>query len=304
MAKVFIDGEAGTVGLGIRQRLSGIDGVEVVSLPAEKRKDASARRDIYGQVDLAILCLPDEAAKEAVALADGLPSGGPKVIDASTAHRVASDWVYGFAELIDGQAERIRGSRRVTNPGCYSTGALALLRPLVAASVLPPDYPVTINAVSGYTGGGKSMIADFESGSAPPFKLYGLGLEHKHMPEIQHYSGLTRRAIFVPSVGNFPQGMLVSVPLHLDALPSKPTAADLQALLARHYAASDRVVVRSPADEKSKAEIDAIALRDTDALELWVYGSEKHRQAILVARLDNLGKGAAGAAVQNLQLMI
>jgi N-acetyl-gamma-glutamyl-phosphate reductase len=303
-AKVFIDGEAGTVGLGIRQRLASIDGVEVVSLPPEKRKDAAARRDIYGRVDLAILCLPDDAAKEAVALANELPGQGPKLIDASTAHRVAADWVYGFAELIEGQADRIRASRRVTNPGCYSTGALALLRPLVAAGVLPPDYPITINAVSGYTGGGKSMIADFESGAAAPFKLYGLTLEHKHMPEIQHYAGLTRRAIFVPSVGNFAQGMLVSIPLHLDALPRKPTAGDLEAVLRQHYGASDRVVVRHADDDKARTEIDAVALRDTDQLELWVYGNEKHRQAVLVARLDNLGKGASGAAVQNLRLML
>lgn len=303
-AKVFIDGEAGTVGLGIRQRLASIEGVEVVSLPAEKRKDAVARREIYGRVDLAILCLPDDAAKEAVALANELPGQGPKIIDASTAHRVAADWVYGFAELIEGQADRIRASRRVTNPGCYSTGALALLHPLVKAGVLPADYPLTINAVSGYSGGGKSMIADFESGTAAAFKLYGLGLEHKHMAEIQHYAGLTRRAIFVPSVGNFAQGMLVSIPLHLDELPSKPTSGDLEAILRKHYGASDRVLVRHPEDDKSRSEIDALALRNTDQLELWAYGNEKHRQAILIARLDNLGKGASGAAVQNLRLML
>lgn len=303
-AKVFIDGEAGTVGLGIRQRLASIDGVEIVSLPPELRKEASARRDIYGRVDLAILCLPDDAAKAAVALANELPGQGPKIIDASTAHRVAGDWVYGFAELIDGQTERIRAARRVTNPGCYSTGALALLRPLVSAGVLPADYPLTINAVSGYTGGGKSMIAEFESGAAAAFKLYGLGLEHKHVPEIQHYSGLSRRALFVPSVGNFAQGMLVSIPLHLDALPSKPTSGDLHAILKAHYGTSERVAVRQPEDDKLRAEIDAVALRDTDQLELFVYGNDKHRHAILVARLDNLGKGASGAAVQNLRLML
>ncbi len=304
VAKVFIDGEAGTVGLGIRQRLASVDGVELVSLAPEQRKDAGARRDVYGRVDLAILCLPDDAAKDAVALANELPGQGPKIIDASTAHRVAADWVYGFAELIEGQAERIRTSRRVTNPGCYSTGALALLRPLVSAGVLPADYPLAINAVSGYTGGGKSMIADFESGAAAAFKLYGLTLEHKHLPEIGHYSGLARRPLFVPSVGNFAQGMLVSVPLHLDALPSKPTAGDLEAILTAHYGGSSgRVVVRHPGDQL-RTEIDAVALRDTDQLELFVYGNDAHRQAVLVARLDNLGKGASGAAVQNLRLML
>src|SRR5262245_18668898 len=227
-ARVFIDGESGTVGLSIRQRLATLPGIEVVSLSAGQRRDVAARRELYRQVDLAILCLPDQAAEETVAFANELEGGGPKIIDASTAHRVAADWTYGFAELIEGQAERIKAAKRVTNPGCYATGALALLRPLVAAKLVPADYPIVINAVSGYTGGGKSLIAQFENGSAPAFKLYGLGLEHKHLPEIEHYAQLQRRPIFVPSVGNFAQGMLLTIALHLDTLPQKPTASDLE----------------------------------------------------------------------------
>ena len=303
-ARVFIDGEAGTTGLGIRERLLQVPGIALKSIAPEHRKDPNARRDLMGEVDVVVLCLPDGAAKESVALADGLGNAAPRILDASTAHRVAPGWTYGFPELDGGQQDAIRDAKRVANPGCYPTGAIALIRPLVDAGLIPADFPLTINAVSGYTGGGKSMIADFESGAAAAFKLYGLGLEHKHMAEIQHYAGLTRRAIFVPSVGNFPQGMLVSIPLHLDALPSKPATSDLEAILRKHYGDSDRVLVRHAEDEKSRAEIDALALRNTDQLELWAYGNEKHRQAVLIARLDNLGKGASGAAVQNLRLML
>lgn len=294
-----------TVGLSIRQRLATLPGIEVVSLSAEQRRDVGARRDVYQQVDLSILCLPDDAAEATVAFASELLGGGPKLIDASTAHRVAPNWTYGFAELIEGQAARIQAAKWVTNPGCYATGALALLRPLVAAQVLPADYPIVINAVSGYTGGGKSPITEFESGSAPGFKLYGLGLEHKHMPEIEHYALLKRRPIFVPSVGNFAQGMVLSIPLHLDTLPRRPTAGDLEATLAKYYAtASERIAVRHGTEEQPLQELDAVALRETDKLELWVVANEARRQAVLVARLDNLGKGAAGAAVQNLRLML
>jgi N-acetyl-gamma-glutamyl-phosphate reductase len=300
-ATVFIDGESGTTGLGIRERLAAQRDVEIRSLPAEHRRDPASRRDMMAQVDLVVLCLPDDAAKESTALADGLGNAAPKLLDASTAHRVDPDWTYGFAEMLPGQADRIAASRKVANPGCYPTGAIGLIRPLVDAGFVPSDYPITINAVSGYSGGGKSMIEAHERDGGPAFELYALGLEHKHVPETLRYGGLTRRPIFVPSVGHFRQGMLVSVPLHLDTLPGFPGAADLQAALAERYAGCDLVRVLPPsADGKLEPE----ALNHTDRLELTVYANEKYRQAVLVARLDNLGKGASGAAVQNIRLML
>ncbi len=302
---VFIDGEAGTTGLEIRRRLAAVTGVKVESITADKRKDEAARLAMMREADLVVLCLPDEAAKAAVAIIGSLGDGAPKVVDASSAHRVADGWVYGWPEMDAGQAQAIKGARRVTNPGCYPTGAIALIRPLVEAGLLPVDHPVTVNAVSGYSGGGRTMIEAHEAGTAPAFELYGLGLEHKHVPELHKYSKLTLRPIFVPSVGNFRQGMLVCVPLHLDALAGKPKARDLETALARHYAGA-RLVKVVPADDGSAkgGRLDALALNDTDMLELRVFANEKHRQAVLVARLDNLGKGAAGAAVQNIGLML
>ncbi|MBX9591550.1 MAG: N-acetyl-gamma-glutamyl-phosphate reductase [Hyphomonadaceae bacterium] len=302
---VFIDGEAGTTGLEIRRRLAGVAGLAALSIAAEKRKDEAERLAIMRQADLVVLCLPDDAAKEAVALMASLGRDAPKVVDASSAHRVAQGWVYGFAEMDPGQAAAIGEARRVTNPGCYPTGAIALIRPLVEAGLMPADHPVTVNAVSGYSGGGRSMIEAYAAGSAPAFELYGLGLEHKHVPELQTFSKLSRRPMFVPSVGNFRQGMLVSVPLHLDTLPGRPSARDLEAALAKHYAGA-RLVKVVPADDASSrgGRLDALALNDTDLLELRVFGNERHGQAVLVARLDNLGKGASGAAVQNIGLML
>jgi N-acetyl-gamma-glutamyl-phosphate reductase len=300
-ATVFIDGEAGTTGLLIRERLAAHPRVRVLSLPEAERKSPAARKAAMAEASLAVLCLPDDAAKESVALADSLPNGGPRILDASTAHRVAEGWTYGFPELSAAQHQAVRNARRVSNPGCYPTGAVALLRPLVDAGIIAADFPVTVNAVSGYSGGGKSMIAAYEAGTAPSFELYGLGLSHKHVPELQQYAGLTRRPIFVPSVGNFRQGMLVSIPLHLDALASKPSLADLHAALAARYAGSPWVGVL-PAEAAGKLEAEA--LNGTNTLELRVFGNEAHRQAVLVARLDNLGKGASGAAVQNLELML
>ena len=299
---VFIDGEAGTTGLQIRRRLADVRGIEVLSIADDKRKDEGERLELMRRADLVVLCLPDDAAKAAVGLAASLGDGAPKILDASSAHRTAPGWVYGFSEMAADQASAIRSAPRVSNPGCYPTGGIALLRPLVEAGLMSRDYPVTVNAVSGYSGGGRKMIDAYDAGTAPAFELYGLGLEHKHLPELQAYSLLDRRPIFVPSVGNFLQGMLVSVPLHLDTLPGKLSGRDLETVLEAHFAGSTQVKVLKPA--RGEERLDALALNDTDLLELRVFHNEKHGQAILVARLDNLGKGAAGAAVQNIQLML
>lgn len=304
-AKIFIDGEAGTTGLVIRDMLQGRKDIQIVSIDPASRKDDRVKAELMAGVDLVVLCLPDDAARQSVALAASLGDQSPKILDASTAHRTSPDWTFGFPELCAGQAGQIATARRVANPGCYSTGAIALLRPLIDGGIMPPDFPVTINAVSGYSGGGRSMVEAYEARTAPDFELYALGLEHKHLPEIVHYSGLKRRPLFVPSVADFRQGMLVSIPVHLDQLKVNVSQDDLHGILAAHYRGSGTVsVIAQDALAREGGKLEPQALNDTNQMELRVYGNPAHGHCVLVAKLDNLGKGASGAAVQNLDLML
>jgi len=313
---VFIDGEAGTTGLQIRERLAGRRDLEVLSIDPARRKDADARAELLNGADAVVLCLPDEAAREAVSL---VSSNSVRIVDASTAHRTATDWAYGFAEMGPGQRAAIAGSTRVSNPGCYPTGFIGLVRPLVAAGLIPPDFPLTVNAVSGYSGGGKGLIAEFEapapSGTNDAFRAYGLTLAHKHLPEMQRHTGLSHPPVFAPAVGRYAQGMIVEVPLQLWALPGKPDPSDLHVALEAAYMGEPFVEVADGAEcaELAKARagaggyvaaLDPESLNGTNRMRLFVFANAERTQVRLVALFDNLGKGASGAAVQNLNLML
>ncbi len=304
--RVFIDGEAGTTGLEIRERLAGRRDLEVVSIAPERRKEVEARRELLNGADAVILCLPDDAAREAVALVE---SNSVKVIDASTAHRVHEGWAYGFPEMTGTQRASLEAAHRISNPGCWPTGFIALVRPLVEAGLIPADWPLTAHGVSGYSGGGKSMIAEFEDAQAAnhtdvPFRLYGLSLAHKHLPEMQAYGGLKHRPVFSPAVGRYRKGMLVEVPLSLEALPGAPKARALHAALAGAYADEPFVEVAPLEESAGVGTLGPEGLNGTNRMKLFVFGGEKAGQARLVALLDNLGKGASGAAVQNLNLAL
>ena len=304
--KVFIDGAAGTTGLEIRERLSGRRELQLTSLDEARRKDPGARADALNSADVVILCLPDDAAREATAL---IVNANVRVIDPSTAHRVAQGWVFGFPELEQKRREELRHAMRVTNPGCYSTGFLALARPLVRAGIIPPEWPVECNAVSGYSGGGKSMIAEFEDQTAKNYsretvRTYGLGLEHKHVDEMQTHAGLLHRPLFAPSVARFYRGMLVEIPLQLWALPGSPSVKHVHSALADSYRGEKLIDVASLEEAAAKKTLDAEELKNTNRLKLYVFGNEARQQARVVAVLDNLGKGAAGACVQNLNVMM
>jgi N-acetyl-gamma-glutamyl-phosphate reductase len=305
-SKIFIDGAAGTTGLEIRERLAGRAELSLITLSEAERKDTGARKRALNDADLVILCLPDEAAKESVSLID---NPNTRVIDASTAHRVADGWAYGFAELEPDGYQTIAAAKRVANPGCWATGFLAIARPLVRAGLIPADFPLTANGVSGYSGGGKSMIAEFEDKNSADYtetvsRIYGLGLNHKHIPEMTKHAGLKHPPLFEPSVGRFMRGMLVEVPLQLWALPSKPTPRDVHAALAKAYADRQLVKVASLEDAAAAKTLDAEILAGSNGLTLYVFANEKAQQARVVAAFDNLGKGAGGAAVQNMNIML
>ncbi|MBN9038457.1 MAG: N-acetyl-gamma-glutamyl-phosphate reductase [Rhizobiales bacterium] len=302
--KIFIDGEHGTTGLQIRQRLAGRNDLDIISIPQGRRKDPAARADFLNAADIAILCLPDDAAKESVSL---IANDRTRVIDASTAHRVAEGWTYGFPEMDEAQGKAVASARRVANPGCWPQGPIATLRPLIAAGLLPADYPVSVNGISGYTGGGRSMVEDYEAKgeAAPEFLPYGLSLKHKHVPELKKYSGLSGDPLMQPAVGNFAQGMITVVPLQLGHLPKVPKGTELHAAIADHYAGGKGFVKVAPLGPVERsAEIEPEHHNGTNWMTLHVFANDDRAQALLLAVYDNLGKGASGAAVQNMDLML
>ena len=298
---VFIDGDQGTTGLQIHQRLHGRTDLRLLTLPDAERKDQRRRAEAINAADIAILCLPDAAARDAVS---SIVNPAVRVIDASSAHRTQAEWTYGFPEMAPGQAQRIAGAHRVTNPGCYPTGAIGLLRPLIEAGLVPRDYPFSIHAVSGYSGGGRAAIEEYEVANPPGFRTYGLRLAHKHTPEIQQHAGLDRRPFFLPAYGAFRQGIVLTVPLELRLLAPGVDGVRLHECLAQHYEGAAHVQVMPLGVSQSMEHLDPQALNGTDDMCLGVFVNEEHGQVLLTAVFDNLGKGASGAAVQNLDLML
>jgi len=301
---VFIDGDQGTTGLQIHERLRDRTDLRLLTLAAAERKDPRRRSEAINACDIAILCLPDAAAREAVG---AIVNPAVRVIDASSAHRTQPDWTYGFPEMTPGQAERIASARRVTNPGCYPTGAIGLLRPLLQAGLIPGNYPVSIHAVSGYSGRGRAGVEEHEgqgAATAPSFQVYGLELAHKHAPEIQQHAGLAQRPIFVPAYGSFRQGIVLTVPLELRLLTRDVDGATLHACLARHYAEAAHVGVVPLHESCGLKHLDPQVLNGTNDMRLNVFPNTEHGHVLLSAVFDNLGKGASGAAVQNLNLML
>mmetsp|Transcript_64048 Transcript_64048/g.119017 ORF Transcript_64048/g.119017 Transcript_64048/m.119017 type:complete len:386 (+) Transcript_64048:63-1220(+) len=303
-AKVFIDGEAGTTGLQVRERLERHPEIELLSIAPELRKDADARREAFKEADAAVLCLPDDAAIAAVAMCEDFDT---ILVDASTAHRVSDDWVYGFPEMTSTHGEAVAASKRIANPGCYPTGFIGLIRPLTDAGLLPKDAALVVHAISGYSGGGKGLIEVFEDKDHEPWGAYGFGLAHKHLPEMKKCTGLDEEPIFCPAVGDFRQGMVVSVPLRFSQLKKGTTLKDVHGALEAHYADSKfvRVAPLNPVDELERGNfLRPDLLNDTNKLELFCFGNEEKGTLWLAARLDNLGKGASGACVQNLNLAL
>ena len=304
--RIFIDGEAGTTGLQILSRLQARDDIELLSIEPSRRKDREERKRLLNEAEVAILCLPDDAARESVALIDNPDS---VVIDASTAHRVAEGWVYGFPELAPGFGERIAAAKRIANVGCYAVGSVSILRPLTERGLLPTQFPATIHAVSGYSGGGRQLMESYEDPENPnyteaPYWLYGLNLGHKHLPEIMLYGGLSHPPVFSPSVGRFAQGMLVSLPLQLWSLPKAVTAEELHAIYAEHYAGQRFVTVAPLEESAARQRLHPQDLNGTNQLRIHIFSNAENEQAMVVAQLDNLGKGASGSAIQNLNLVL